>query len=124
MAEPVYTSYKGSSNGSDYVGNIDYKVLELQLVGRHYMFVNPQSRIFVNAGALYSFDLIDGEYKPERRYESTSFTIKPTYVLGAGFKHKKMSAEFRYAGSQNLVSPNKWEAQYKSYSLIFGYQIF
>lgn len=124
VAEPVYTSYKGTTNGSDYIGNIDYQVLELHVVARHYMFLNPQSRLFINAGVLYSFDLKDITYKPERRYDATSFTIKPRYVLGAGYKHKKISAELRYAGSQNLVSPNNWDAQYKSYALIFGYELF
>ncbi len=123
--EPVYTSYKADGDGTEWTDNIDYQAFELQLVARHYMFINNKSKVFINAGFVYSVDINNSTYFPARRANPVSIDVKPQIVLGAGYKYNKLSAEFRYLGKQYIVDNQLyWEAFYKSYALVIGYEIF
>lgn len=123
--EPAYTSYKSDGDGSDYTDDIDYQSLELHLVARHYMFLKSNSKLFLNAGFLYSKDINDAVYSPSGRPTSVDIDLGFQIVLGAGYKYKKLSAEFRYIGNQSMISNHStWNANYTSYSFILGYTIF
>lgn len=123
--EPVYTSYKADGDGSDYTADIDYQALELHVVARHYMFLKNDSKLFLNAGFLYSTDLNDAIYAPARRPFPVAIDMNFQLVLGAGYKYKKISAEVRYIGNQSMiVNHSTWQAHYTSYSFVLGYTIF
>ena len=124
ILEPSYTSYVAGNNGTEYTDDIAYKVIEVFFGGRHYMFLNDESRLFLNAGIFYSFDINNNLYFPQRRVFGTSFEVKPQAFVGAGYRYKKLSAEFRYSVKQNLVNRDYLELEYRSYSLNLGYTIF
>lgn len=123
--EPVYTSYTADSDGTEYTDDLDYKVVDIHFVARHYMFLNSESRAFVNAGILYSINVNNTSYFPQRRPIPVDFYIKsPTFVVGAGYKYKKLSAELRYSTVQNLAFSYYWDINYNSLALTMGYEIF
>ena len=123
--EPAFTTYKAEGDGSVWTSNVDYQALEIHIVARHYMFLNDKSKVFLNAGFVYSTDINDSYYGPLARPTAVEIDLNPTFVLGAGYKYKKISAEFRYLGSQNMVrNQSTWEAHYKAYAVILGYEIF
>ena len=123
--EPVYTSYKADGDGTEYTDNVDYQVVDIQFVARHYMFINSQSRAFINAGIAYSINVNNTSYFPSRRAYPVDFYLKsPTFVLGAGYKYNKLSAELRYSAVQNVVFSYDWKIKYNSFAITLGYEIF
>ena len=123
--EPAYTTYKAEGDGSEWTSTIDYQALEIHIVARHYMFLNDRSKVFLNAGFVYSADINNSKYGPIRRPKPVEIDMNPQLVFGAGYKYKKISAEFRYLGNQNMVrNQSTWEAHYKAYAVILGYEIF
>lgn len=123
--EPAYTSYKADGDGTDWTSSIDYQALEVSLVARYYMFLDEKSKLFVNAGFVYSADLNDSKYGPSRRPTPVDIDMNPQFILGAGYKYNKISAEFRYLENQGMVrNQATWRAHYSSYAFILGYEIF
>ncbi len=122
--EPGYTSYKADGDGTEFTDNIDFQVVDIQFVARHYMYVNKQSRGFINAGLTYSFNMDNPSYFPTRRVYGVNFDVQPTFVVGAGYKYNKLSAEFRFSGQQFLVNAEYWKIKYNSFALTLGYEIF
>ena len=122
--EPVFTSYKADNNGTEYTDDIDYQAFEMHFGARHYMFLNPKSKIFINASYVYSVDTKNNSYFPERRIFGTPYKLRPHFTLGVGYKYNNISAEFRYAGKQYLVQRDYFEVEYSSFAIILGYTIF
>ena len=125
LVEPVYTAFKAEGDGTIYTDNIDYKAIDFQLALRHYMFLNNDSQIFVNAGVVYPLKINDVLYAPARQSLQLELKAQSQILLGAGYRFKKISAEVRYLGNQNLMaSLDVWEAKYTSLAFVLGYQIF
>ena len=125
LLEPVYTAYKAEGDGTLYTDNIDYKAIDFQLAMRHYMFLNKHSQVFLNVGATFPLKINNVAYSPARQTLLLELKAAPQILLGAGYKYKKISAEVRYLGNQNLMSSlQAWGSKFTSLAFVVGYQIF
>jgi len=109
--------------------DVDYKSLEIPLGLRHYLFLNNKSKLFVNAA--YVIDIpISGDLLERRtegsKYENLEISNTTNFEFGFGYNYKdKYSVEMRYAPSRDLLTdyPSR-NAEYKTLSIIFGFNIF
>lgn len=125
LFEPVYTAFKGDGDQTTFTDNVDYKAIEFQMGVRHYMFLQPESRIFVNAGLVYPLVINDAKYFPKQDAFFTQYRPGVQVMLGAGYKFKKISGEFRYLGNQSLLADRKtWNSKFTSFAFVLGYEIF
>lgn len=125
LVEPVYSSFSGKGDQTIFTDDVDYKALDLQFGVRHYMFLNPESKIFLNLGVNYALDLNNGNYYPKRYPALLKFKPSPQIILGAGYKYKKVSGEVRYLGNQNFLADQiAWDSKFTSFAFVLGYQIF
>lgn len=134
IAEPTFNSYTNEaeitqqSTVVQIVANINYKSLELPIGLRHYMFINDQFKLFVNAGAL-----LDIPFNSEITYSNIGETtaqlgFSTSFVGGFGLNfNNKFSIEGRYLGSREVFSATEfisYLSDYNGFSLILGYTIF
>lgn len=123
--EPTYQYFKANKKTiNDQETIIDYKSIELPIGVRHYMFLNQESKLFVNAAFLFDFH-ISGEKILYDYSNDRSISSGGNFALGLGYKYKKYSAEFRYHSARNLLNgtPNS-KGDYNTSSIIFGYTLF
>tara|TARA_R110002073_G_scaffold128999_1_gene274956 strand:- start:4644 stop:5864 length:1221 start_codon:yes stop_codon:yes gene_type:complete len=100
---------------------IDYTSIEFPIGLRHYLFLNGNSKLFVNgvfslsAGGNLSID------------NFTELKKAHSFKFGVGYKYKdKYSLEFRYGANKNIGrnTDRGWSYQNNMLSIIFGYKIF
>ncbi|KAB1230513.1 porin family protein [Chryseobacterium viscerum] len=140
VLEPTFSLYnnKVTIKTNDNLYNMhmeNYSFFSLPLSLRHYMFINDDSKIFINAGInvlsikTSSSETIDLDYDGtvfDKLQLSPSQSFKSA-VFGVGFNYKnKYSIEVRYNTSTNLLDEkrNAATADLKYVSLILGYNIF
>ncbi|MDX6191399.1 PorT family protein [Flavobacterium sp. Fl-318] len=113
----------------EYTIKASYSSLQLPIGIRHYMFLNENSKIFIN----YSYT-IDVSSKTDITYTnktasnaSGSFTgdFAKNSALGIGYNFKnKFSAEIRFNTKKELVNYTYHSAKYNAIDFIFAYTIF
>ncbi|PWN61828.1 porin family protein [Chryseobacterium viscerum] len=140
VLEPTFSLYnnKVTIKTNDNLYNMhmeNYSFFSLPLSLRHYMFINDDSKIFINAGInvlsikTSSSETIDLDYDGtvfDKLQLSPSQSFKSA-VFGVGFNYKnKYSIEARYNTSTNLLDEKRNAAtgDLKYVSLILGYNIF
>jgi len=102
----------------------DYKSVELLLGLRHYLFLNKNSKIFMNAAYVLDFNTnskIDFKTQMDEEIRQSNYL-----ALGIGYKYKdKYSLEYRYGANRDLFSDYAlWSSEYSKMSLILGVTIF
>jgi len=102
---------------------VNYTSIELPLGVRHYMFLNNNSKLFINAALI--FDLSSSIFEFDR-LPDLKIKANNSLTLGFGYKYNdRYSLEFRYATSRDLLSVHSgWSADYSSTAIIFGYTLF
>ena len=135
LIEPTYQEYSGQTSsidggnsGSIAVGELSYKSIEVPVGIRHYFFLGPQSKVFVNASYMLDFSLSDSELVVTRPsgYPLSRLEIDGgnNLALGAGFKYKSLAIEFRYHTKRDpLRKFVVWDAEYETMSIVLGYSI-
>jgi hypothetical protein len=136
--EPTYQNFKSNmtqivdyNSGFPDVfnNNINYSSIEIPLSLRHYLFLNNNSKLFINVSYVLDFPMnstfIYRNNNPnisERKIDATM----PNMASGIGCKfNNKYSCELRYQSSRNIVSDYvNLNSKYSTLSLIFGYSIF
>ncbi|MEN8119487.1 MAG: tRNA modification GTPase [Bacteroidota bacterium] len=125
LLEPTYQYFKSEKELATQNVRADYKSIELPVGLRHYLFLNDNSKIFINASYIFDFSfnsIIDFE-------SAMDFYImsRNNLAFGIGYNYnKKYSLELRYQTSRDIIG-STWGAQdsdYKTISVIFGYSIF
>ncbi len=131
--EPSYQYYNDQATrlssgvvGGEINSTIEYSSIEIPIGIRHYMFINSDSKIFINAAFVY--DIASGT---QRYTRSDGSEITPANVssnsnlgLGIGYKFKnKFSLEYRLQTSRDILN-NGDGSDYKTTSVIFGYTFF
>ncbi len=123
FADPNIQFYKSEGSEGVYEWQADYKFIELPFGARHYMFLNADSKLFIDLAFTLSMNVGD----PYIQYNAVKVGIEKSsnFAAGAGFAHKRYSAELRYGFGRGLTNLyDTWGATYSSVGLILGYKIF
>jgi hypothetical protein len=131
IIEPTYQSYtkyksvplSGSGSSTRNV-TAKYSSVELPIGFRHYMFLNDNSKLFMNASVV--IDLINKNSKID--YELLGdLKIEPqsNLAFGLGYKYNnKYSIELRFFTNRQLFKNHLNQgSDYNTFSLIFGYTL-
>ncbi len=121
IVEPTYRSFiveESDGNFGDVV--IDYSSIEFHAGARHYIFLNDNSKIFINGSLIYDLTLNDP------RIDSLEITTSSNFAFGLGYKYNdKYSIELRLQTPRELLGFYAFRgADYKTLSIIFGYSLF
>ena len=122
--EPTYDSFKAKAPTDNQSVAIDYKAITLPIGVRHYMYLNNNSKFFINVVYILNFDLNSTfDYEHTLDFDVTS---RNNLGFGAGFKFKdRFIIEVRQALETDLIGNSEgWNADYKQSSLILGYTLF
>ena len=136
FVEPTYQNFKAEIITDDFfvatkklISNINYSSIEVPLGIRHYLFLNKNSKLFINASYVFDFNLkssIEIRRDDNTYYNSLLVNTLNNTSFGVGYKFKdKYSIETRYQTSRTLLSDYLfWDSSYTTASLIFGYSLF
>lgn len=125
IIEPTYQYFKSEAETSNQIVAVDYKSIELPIGVRHYLFLNENSKLFINGSFIFEISSKNSIIN----FESvTDLEIKTrnNLAFGLGYKHNdRYSLELRYQTSREILSDFLyWNSDYKTFSVIFGYSIF
>lgn len=103
---------------------VDYKSIEIPIGIRHYMFLNENSKFFINSSFAFVLNLnsnITFEHSEDLDIQAGS-----NLTFGLGYKYNdKYSLECRYGLSHDILNDYAdWSSDYKTLSVIFGYSLF
>jgi hypothetical protein len=128
--EPTYSQYKSETyyKYKEYADDetlfiAEYKAMELPIGFRFYIFLNDDSKLFINGFYTLTFDLGSEIYDRDGIYEDEyDVAVKNSLGVGLGYKWKdKISIELRHNFSKNLISSDAWDSTFNSSNLIVGY---
>ena len=130
IVEPNYVSYKATHQKYRSIAEIttthtlDYSSIDVPIGVRHYMFINDNSKVFINAQYIQIFSL-DSKIEVNRNGQNVG-TLEigngSNFSFGAGYKFKdRYSIEARY--TSDLKNKGTYENNYNMISFILGYKI-
>jgi len=133
--EPTFQSYKSEQKDVIYAQTltitkttdvtIDYKSIEIPFGLRHYFFLGNDSKLFVNGLIVPNLNLDSNITSSEEDSYDLEINSQTNTALGAGYKFKdKYSIEVRYYLNRKLLNYKAWDSEYKTLSIIVGYNIF
>jgi hypothetical protein len=122
IVEPVYRTFSSDATieNSSLSPDLTYRSLEVHSGIRHYMFLDDEIALFVNAAFVFSFtsDSSTLSYSP---VESYNLAGNSNFALGIGYlSENRLSAEVRYQSSRTLI----WESDFNSVFVVVGYRLF
>lgn len=121
IIEPTYQYFKAEDKVITNLRNtnVDYKSLELPIGVRHYLFLNNNSKIFINGSFIYDFAL-------NSKVRNLDIGSSINLAMGVGYNYnQKYSVEFRYHTNRDVLTDYlAWTSDYKTISIIFGYTLF
>lgn len=120
LIEPTYQYFKSTKEIENQIDAVvDYKSIELQTGLRYYSFIDDSSKIFVNG--LFVIDLPMDSY-----VRTLDISSSNNFALGIGYNYKeKYSLELRYLTNREVLNNYaSWSSEYKTISIIFGYNLF
>lgn len=124
ILEPTYQSFTGEAKYEITELKLDYKSIEFPLGVRYYLFLNENSKFFVNIQFIYDFAI--NSTVENNIYDDLEIKPGPNWAFGLGYKYNdKFSLEARYFTSRNLLANySGWSTDYKTFSVILGYTLF
>jgi hypothetical protein len=118
---PNYQSYAATGRDGSKDVAVEYKYFEIPAGLRHYIFLNNNSRIFINAGYALTINTSSSKisYGAVDMYISNSSHI----FAGAGFSYKDFSLEVRHTFTRGLLDQYQAKtAQYSATGAILSYK--
>ena len=103
--------------------DVSYNFVELPIGARHYMFLNSNSKFFIDFSYIITFPVGTSTvgYNNNNLIEISKSS---NAAIGAGYSYKKYSAALRYTFNRDITSNYvSWKTDYKSFGLILGYKI-
>lgn len=125
---PNYSSHKGEGRINDLlierVFSIEYTAIQIPIGFRHSMFLNDDSKIFLNVAAVVDIPLTQ-ENSGYLSVDNESFKTTAGLVFGAGYNYDKYSIEFRYIPARELLEKSSASSvKLTQFGIILGYTIF
>ena len=102
---------------------ISYNTFDFSLGTKYYMFINKNSKLFLNLGLVHSID-INRNIERDSNKEFLLTSTAPSFCYGLGFVYKKISIEYRYNRRNVLEKYLSIGSSFSTSSLILGYSIF
>ncbi|WP_197276107.1 outer membrane beta-barrel protein [Mangrovimonas sp. TPBH4] len=106
---------------------VDYTSIELPIGLRYHLYLNKNSKLFLNAGAILNFSSNNSQVEFELdhgTYPSIEINPSSNFCFGIGYTlANKYSLELRYSTNKDILSRPSWNTEYESLSCIFGYSI-
>lgn len=132
FVEPTYRNYSSEATIIDdsfptitniNVITVEYNSIEFPMGGRHYMFLNKDAALFVDAAAIMDLSTLDSKLESSRGGNyNLDVSADLALAFGVGFKFKnKYSVEARYHSPRQLLNYNNIVSSYNSFLLIVGY---
>ncbi len=125
IIEPTYQYFKSEKETSTSKVDVDYKSIEFPIGIRYYLYLNNNSKLFVNGSYVYD---INSNKSTIRLDSETNVEINSRHNLAFGLGHKfkdKYSIELRYQTTRTILSNYiYWDSDYQTFSVILGYSIF
>lgn len=124
ILEPTFQYYKTRKESLGHELEVDYKSIELPLGIRHYLFLNEDSKLFING--LYVFDWNLNSIITVENGGDLEIRTKNSLAFGIGYNYKKYySIELRYQTPRDVLNSYvTWHSNYNTISIILGYSIF
>jgi hypothetical protein len=136
--EPTYQGYKskttkdsGNLFDGQIISEVDFNAIELPITLRHYLFLNNNSKFFINASFVLDFNSKESIIEYNRADNTTLFTplsilTSRHFAFGIGYKiSDKFGIELRHHVNREILGGYiTTSSEYKTSSLIFGYTIF
>ncbi len=125
FAEPTFQQFSYEENRYNQDVLVDFSSIEVPLGIRYYMYLNDDSKIFINAAFVPVFNIDSEVYL--QYYDDIGLSDKTYFAGGVGFKYKdKYSAEFRVGTMRDIIEDRetRWYSEFQTVSFIIGYTIF
>ncbi len=135
LIDPSFSSFKGTvknANGEPQ-SIIDYSSIDIPIGIRYNMYINENSRVFINTFYMFDFPTkLDAKLKTssgfigynDLNWQGSTTDYEPIFGLGYNYKNK-LSAEVRYCFNNDLLNRLRfYDTKYSTLSIIFGYRIF
>ncbi len=136
IIEPNYQYYQSeitedlsNVSGGKLLVSTKYSAIEIPIGFRHYMFLNDNSKLFLNAQYVFGF-VLNSEYEMRRADNSLlnklDSKVQPALAFGLGYNYKnKYAAEVRMTTPHGITSEYVfWSSTYKNLSIILSYNLF
>ena len=124
--EPTYQYFNSQKEVLDSNATnikVEYKSIEVGIGIRHYLFLNDNSKLFING--LY---IRDFPSKSKLNYNSgieSEISSDQNFGYGIGYnQNDKFSLELRHQTKRALLYDNSFESDFKTFSVIIGYSLF
>jgi len=123
LVEPSYQYLKATGTIRDayeHEISVDYNFIDVPLGIRYYMFLNENTKIFVDGFYVVAINL-----NSTITYPGMEINSSPCVALGTGLEINRMSAEIRYYSNRNILDEYStlWETDFNRLSLLVGYKI-
>ena len=129
--EPTYNSINAQDKSDNGVADIEvkYSYLEFNLGAKHYMHINPSSKVFLSAkiplfSAVASKSSLD--YTSDYFEQSIDLQkVSSNFIFSAGYVYKnKLLVELSYAMKRSLSTDTNWGSELSVTSVSVGYNLF
>ncbi len=114
---------KFSNSTATFSWDVTYNYLELPAGARYYMFLNKESKIFIDLGYALAVNLGSAKIRYNNALDY-DISNSANLITGVGYNYKSLSAEVRYGFGRGLLNDySVWDADYSTVSLILAYKI-
>ena len=114
---------KFSNSTATFSWDVTYNYLELPAGARYYMFLNNDSKIFIDLGYALAVNLGSAKIRYNNALDY-DISNSANLITGIGYNYKSLSAEVRYGFGRGLLNDYSiWDADYSTVSLILAYKI-
>lgn len=130
ILEPTYQSFKSANDAkliphaaiADFA-EIDYTSIEIPIGIRHYLFLNKNSKFFVNGSIVLDISNDSKIYYKNSADQEIDSKVSMAYGFGYNYLNR-YSVELRNTSRNILSIRNYSNPNYKSLSIILGYTLF
>jgi hypothetical protein len=130
IIEPTYQYYYATQPSVEFfTSKIVYESIELPVGFRYNIFLNDNSKIFLNTSFIFDIDIhsdIRLFFESGKIAETVDVRSGINNASGIGFKFKnRYSMEMRYHTDRHVLATYKaWYTNYKTFSMVFGYTLY
>lgn len=125
IIEPTYQSTTSDGFQRREAVTLKYSSIEIPIGVRHYLFLNENSKFFVNGSFYFDNSFNSGIFFKKNNSLFLDVNARFFFGYGLGFKFKdKYSVEMRYMSKEILGDYSAFSSDYKTFSLIIGYTLF